>query len=111
MRCAFPIAQEVARFWPEKFQPIGFSRQKAHALLSLAQAITRNELDLEALVQEDDAVIRQRLLELQGAGRWTAEYVLLRGLGKLDVFQVMTWALRRRWLDGLGVLSGPTMPV
>jgi DNA-3-methyladenine glycosylase II len=26
------------------------------------------------------------LLELRGVGRWTAEYVLLRGLGWLDVF-------------------------
>jgi DNA-3-methyladenine glycosylase II len=86
VRFAFPAAQEVARLSPAKYQAIGFSRQKAHALLSLAQAITRNELDLEALAQEDDALIRQRLLELHGVGRWSAEYVLLRGLGRLDVF-------------------------
>ena len=85
-RCAFPTARDVARFSPEKFQAIGFSRQKAHALLSFAHAITRNKLDLDALAQEDDAVIRQRLLELRGVGRWTAEYVLLRGLGRLHVF-------------------------
>ncbi|WP_414041346.1 hypothetical protein ACJU26_04550 [Acidithiobacillus sp. M4-SHS-6] len=28
----------------------------------------------------------QRLLRLRGIGRWSAEYVLLRGLGRLDVF-------------------------
>jgi DNA-3-methyladenine glycosylase II len=28
----------------------------------------------------------ERLVELKGVGRWTAEYVLLRGLGRLDIF-------------------------
>ena len=32
-------------------------------------------LELESIRNEDDAVVRQRLLELRGVGRWTAEYV------------------------------------
>jgi DNA-3-methyladenine glycosylase II len=28
----------------------------------------------------------ERLAALRGVGRWTAEYVLLRGLGRIDVF-------------------------
>ena len=86
VRCAFPTAQDVARFSPEKFQAIGFSRQKAHALVNLARSVTRGELDLETIAHENDAVIRRRLLDLQGVGRWSAEYVLLRALGRLDVF-------------------------
>jgi DNA-3-methyladenine glycosylase II len=85
-RFAFPTAQEMARLSPEKYQAIGFSRQKTNALLSLARAVTGEGLNLEALGDEDDAVIRRRLLELRGVGRWSAEYVLLRGLGRLDVF-------------------------
>jgi DNA-3-methyladenine glycosylase II len=34
---------------------------------------------------EDGAAI-ERLTSLRGIGRWTAEYVLLRGLGRLHVF-------------------------
>jgi DNA-3-methyladenine glycosylase II len=86
VRHAFPAAHDVARLSPEKCRAIGFSRQKTHALLSLARAVTREGLDLEALAYEGDAVIRRRLLELHGVGRWSAEYVLLRGLGRLDVF-------------------------
>ena len=86
VRFSFPTASDVARLSPEKCQTIGFSRQKTHALFSLARAVTRGDLDLEALAHEDDGVIRQRLLELRGVGRWSAEYVLLRGLGRLDVF-------------------------
>jgi DNA-3-methyladenine glycosylase II len=42
-----------------------------------------------------------RLLELEGVGRWTAEYVLLRGLGRLHVFpgdDVGARNMLRRWL-------------
>jgi DNA-3-methyladenine glycosylase II len=49
VRYGFPAAQDVARLSPEKYQAIGFSRQKTHAVLSLARAVTRGELDLETL--------------------------------------------------------------
>jgi DNA-3-methyladenine glycosylase II len=43
-------------------------------------------LDLEGLETLDDPSVRERLTSLRGIGRWTAEYVLLRGLGRLHVF-------------------------
>jgi len=86
VRYAFPTAQDIARLPAEKYRAIGFSRQKVRALLDLARPITRQELELESIAKEDDAVARQRLLELRGVGRWTAEYVLLRGVGRLHVF-------------------------
>ncbi len=36
--------------------------------------------------QVDDEAAIERLTDLRGVGRWTAEYVLLRGLGRLHVF-------------------------
>jgi DNA-3-methyladenine glycosylase II len=69
-------------------------------------------VDLESLARADDAVVRRRLLELRGVGRWTAEYVLLRGLGRLHVFpgddvgaqkRLARWLGRRRPLDYAGV--------
>ena len=86
VRYAFPTPQDIARLPPEKYRAIGFSRQKVRALLDLARPITRRELDLESIAGESDAVVRQRLLELRGVGRWTAEYVLSRRLGRLHVF-------------------------
>ena len=47
---------------------------------------SRGGLDLEALETLDDRSVRERLTSLRGIGRWTAEYVLLRGLGRLHVF-------------------------
>jgi DNA-3-methyladenine glycosylase II len=116
-RYPFPTAHDVARLTPGKYRAIGFSRQKVRALLALARAITRRELDLELLQQDDDAVVQQRLLELRGVGRWTAEYVLLRGLGRLHVFpgddvgaqkRLARWLGRPRPLDYAGVRRAVT---
>ena len=86
VRYAFPTAHDIARLPPAKYRAIGFSGQKVRALLDLARPVARGELELESLAREDDGVVRQRLLELRGVGRWTADYVLLRGLGRLQVF-------------------------
>jgi DNA-3-methyladenine glycosylase II len=111
-RYAFPAAPDVAKLRPEGCKAIGFSGQKVSALLGLARAITRRDVDLELLHQEDDAVVRQYLLGLRGVGRWTAEYVLLRGLGRLHVFpgddvgaqkRMARWLRRSNPLDYTGV--------
>jgi len=109
---AFPTPQDIARLPAEKYRAIGFSRQKVRALLDFARPITRQELELESVAREDDPVVRQRLLELRGVGRWTAEYVLLRGVGRLHVFpgddvgaqkRLARWLGRSRPLDYAGV--------
>ena len=51
--------------------------------------------------EADDQAAVARLLPLRGVGRWTAEYVLLRGLGRLRVFPGDDVGARnslRRWL-------------
>jgi DNA-3-methyladenine glycosylase II len=83
---AFPAPHDVARLPPASYQAIGFSRQKVRALLTLARGIDRHDTDVEGLEQSDDDAVRARLLALRGVGRWTAEYVMLRGLGRLNVF-------------------------
>ena len=109
---AFPEPEEMIQMLPEELRAIGFSRQKARALLDLAGAIAGRELNLESLARESDDVIGQRLLQLRGVGRWTAEYALLRGFGRLQVFpgddvgaqkKLARW-LGRSWsLDYAGV--------
>ena len=83
---AFPSPRDVALGRPAKYQAIGFSRQKVRALLTLARAIERRGVDIEALSRKDDSTVCGQLLALRGVGRWSAEYVMLRGLGRLHVF-------------------------
>jgi DNA-3-methyladenine glycosylase II len=83
---AFPQPEALAELKPEELRSLGFSRQKARSLIELSSAIVESRLDLEALAAEPDAVAVDRLCQLRGVGRWTAEYAQLRGLGRLNVF-------------------------
>jgi 3-methyladenine DNA glycosylase/8-oxoguanine DNA glycosylase len=81
----------------------GLSRAKRAALGELAEAARSGALlalaELRAMA--DQAVI-EHLCAFRGVGRWTAEMVLLFGLGRLDVLATDDYGLRR----GLGVLRG-----
>lgn len=111
-RYAFPEPSDVARLRPARYRAIGFSRQKVLALLTLARTVERGEIDLEAFAPEPDAEVCARLSQLRGVGRWTAEYVMLRGLGRLHVFpgddvgaqkRLARWLGRPSALDYAGV--------
>jgi DNA-3-methyladenine glycosylase II len=99
---AFPRASDVSTARMPTLRRLGFSANKGIALKTLSSMIVSNRLDPEALADcgNDDAM--QRLLALRGIGRWTAEYVLLRGLGRVDVFPADDVGARNnlaRWLN------------
>jgi|SRR6185312_15743367 len=83
---AFPRPQDLAAARPAGLKRLGFSGAKAMAILQISRAISRGTLDLQSLARLDNAAAIDRLQQLKGIGRWTAEYLLLRGLGRLDVF-------------------------
>ena len=63
--------------------------------------ITERHLDLEDLESLDDETVLSRLCQLRGVGRWTAEYVMLRGLGRIHLFPGDDVGARKnlqRWL-------------
>ena len=105
---AFPRPEELAGLKPEELRALGFSRQKARALIELSAAVAEGHLDLEALASESDEAALDRLLRVRGVGRWTGEYVLLRGLGRLHVFPGDDVGARNnllRWLGLTGALD------
>jgi DNA-3-methyladenine glycosylase II len=83
---AFPRPQELAEMDIEELRGLGFSYQKARYLIGLARAITGKQFDLEEIQMLDDKKAVDRLCSLKGVGRWTAEYFLLRGLGRTHIF-------------------------
>src|SRR5450759_1345803 len=85
---------------------LGFSSHKAKALIQISSAIRDRRLDLEKLAALDNEAALHSLLSLHGVGRWTAEYVLLRGLGRLDTFPGDDVGARNKLVRFLG-LSKP----
>ena len=83
---AFPQAEDLATLHPNDLRQLGFSQPKGRAMIELARSITAEELDLEALATLPDDETIACLCGLRGVGRWSAEYVLLRGLGRTHIF-------------------------
>ncbi len=101
-RCfGFPKPQVLAGLAPEAFRQLGFSLQKGRAIIELARFCLENPDFGAELESSADNVAIARLLKLRGIGRWSAEYVLLRGLGRLNVYPGDDVGARnnlRRWL-------------
>ncbi len=83
---AFPRPEDLAQATTTDLKPLGFSTNKSRALIDLSAAITNTTIDVEGLTPLDNEAILERLLQLRGIGRWTGEYVLLRGFGRTDLF-------------------------
>ena len=83
---SFPGPQDLSGARSNSLKALGFSGRKAEYLLALARKQRDGDLHLEDLESYDNQAALEFLQTLPGIGRWTAEYVLLRGLGRLDVF-------------------------
>jgi DNA-3-methyladenine glycosylase II len=91
----FPTPEQVVEINEEQLAEIQFSRQKSRYILNLAREIVDGRLDLDALLTMAPDAAQERLQQLTGIGRWTAEYVLMRGIGHPDVIPAGDGGLRR----------------
>ncbi len=85
-RRAFPRPEDLSKCPMSVLRRLGFSTNKGIALKQIAREIVAGQFDPESLADLGNEEAIERLLALRGVGRWTAEYVLLRGLGRTDVF-------------------------
>ena len=98
---AFPRPKELAGLKPADFRKLGFSRQKGQSIIALAQAFLGEHANEESCEALNNQSLVERLLELRGIGRWSAEYALLRGMGRVDVYPGDDVGARnnlKRWL-------------
>lgn len=97
---AFPTADSVAEARLDRLRACGLSARKAESLRVLARAIATGTLKQETIERMNTPDALQALEELSGIGPWSAALVLLRGLGRLDVFPSGDAGAKR----GLGAL-------
>lgn len=98
----FPQPADILRLNPDSLRTLGFSFAKARSLLELAETAEAGQLEQEELNKLNDDQVMERLMNLRGIGRWTAEYALLRGLGRIDVFPGDDVGARNRLAQWLG---------
>ena len=105
---AFPRPTDLARAAPGDLRALGFSTRKAQALLDIAHAVAKDELDLEGLSAMDDEPALERLMALKGD--WALGQHNTPCFAAWDgwMFSPPTmWAARARCSGGWDVESGP----
>ena len=80
------MRQDLAGISPGTLRAFGYSNNKERAILELSRSVASGDLNLESLHQLDDGDALEKLLAIRGVGRWSAEYALLRGMGRLNIF-------------------------
>jgi 3-methyladenine DNA glycosylase/8-oxoguanine DNA glycosylase len=102
-RKPFPTAAELLEIPEERLRGAGLSRNKLAALRDLAEHVESGRLRLAAIGRMGDEAIVERLIEVRGVGRWTAEMFLMFRLGRLDVMPATDLGVREglRRLDAL----------
>ncbi len=92
---AFPTPEAIANTSNEALLTLAFSRRKAEYVRDLAIQVASGDLNLEGMRGKEHGEILERLVAIRGIGRWTAEYVLLRGYGYPDALPAGDAGLRR----------------
>src|SRR5215813_6123954 len=91
-----PTAGRLLRISEEKLRGAGLSRSKLLSLRDLAQKAEDGTIPTLAEIQGmADETIIERLSEVRGIGRWTAEMLLIFRLGRPDVLPVDDYGVRK----------------
>jgi len=82
---AFPTPRTLAGRTVQDLRKLSFSTRKAEYLIDLARQVAVEGSDLEGLRNRSNEEVISTLTSLRGFGRWSAEYLLARGLGRTEV--------------------------
>jgi DNA-3-methyladenine glycosylase II len=86
----------------------GLSRPKQKTVLALADAVARDEIDLDHMTRIGADEAMARLTSLHGIGPWTAEVYLLFCAGHPDIFPAHDVALQSAVGHGFGIEPRPS---
>lgn len=100
---AFPTAERLLEAEDSALRATGLSAGKLAALRRAGEALASGTLDESMLEERSSADASALLQRIKGIGPWTATVMLLRGLGRLDVFPMKDSSVTRN----LSLVAGP----
>ena len=107
---AFPRlpSVNVAALASSVLRQCGLSQRKAEYLTDLAAHFASGRLDPKDWKKLDDEALIAALVDVKGIGRWTAEMFLIFQLGRLDVWPVDDFGVRKGFGRIQGMNPAPT---
>ena len=98
----FPTPETLQRARTHRLRALGLSANKIATLRRVAEALSSGVLEAKALERCTSSEAAEILQRIKGIGPWTATLILLRGLGRLDVFPANDSSVERN----LAMFSG-----
>jgi len=99
-----PTPEAVLALPVATLRSVGLSGNKTASIRDLAEKVVAGDVELDRVGRlPDDEIVRELTL-VRGIGRWTAEMFLMFQLGRLDVWPVDDFGVRK----GYGMLYGLT---
>jgi 3-methyladenine DNA glycosylase/8-oxoguanine DNA glycosylase len=86
----------------------GLSGSKQAAITDLARKIEDGTVPLDDVDSLSDDELEARLVQVRGIGPWTAEMFLMFQLGRLDVWPVDDYGVRKGWALAHKLKEPPT---
>jgi DNA-3-methyladenine glycosylase II len=99
--------EAVLRTSEQDIRGAGVSNAKFLAVKDLAAKVVEGTVPLEGVSRLSDDEIVERLVQVRGIGRWTAEMFLLFRLRRLDVWPVDDLGVRAGWAYAHGLDEMP----
>lgn len=92
---AFPRPEDLAQATLQELRDLQFSWRKGEYVVNLARQVADGALKLEEFPTLSNAAIIDRIMQVKGLGRWTADWLLARGLGRGDVIAAGDLGVRK----------------
>jgi DNA-3-methyladenine glycosylase II len=97
---AFPRPQDLADATVADLRGMQLSTRKAEYVVGLAQAFAGDDWHDATLGALDDEAFVRRVASLRGLGRWSAEWALIRALGRPDLLPADDVGVQRAISEG-----------
>ena len=92
---AFPRPASIWTSSPAELHTMKLTQRKSEYVHGLAGSALDPEMGLECLEELTDREIVEKLVALRGVGMWTAQWALIRAVGRPDALPLGDLALRR----------------
>jgi DNA-3-methyladenine glycosylase II len=90
----FPTPEQILKTSPAALRAIGLSNSKVGYVLNVARFAVEEGMEHQKLDKMDNEAVITYLTQIKGVGRWTAEMLLMFGLGREDVFSIDDWGIQ-----------------
>jgi DNA-3-methyladenine glycosylase II len=103
-----PTPESVLELPVSELRGAGLSGNKAASIRDLSEKVLAGTVELDRMGRLGDDEIVAELVTVRGIGRWTAEMFLMFQLGRLDVWPVDDFGVRKGYAAVHGMTAQPT---